>query len=38
MLEDRRVAGGRQEVAAAGALLCLVSRTGRGGRSGFCGA
>ena len=37
VLGDRRVAGGRQEVAAAGALLCAVGRTGQGDRSGFCG-
>jgi hypothetical protein len=37
VLGDRRVAGGRQEVAAAGALLCAVGRTGQRDRSGFCG-
>jgi len=37
VLECRRVAGGRQEVAAAGTLLCSVGRTGQGDRAGFEG-
>ena len=37
VLDDQRVAEGRQEVAAAGALPCSVGRTGQGDRSGFYG-
>ena len=37
VLEGWRVAGDRQEVAAAGAVLCSVGRTGQGARAGFEG-
>ena len=37
VLDSRRVAGDRQEVAAAGALQCSVGRTGQGDRSGCYG-